>query len=386
MFLLPVQMRGCSHETTASDVVGRLRLPAAAVDACLDELRRDGVPAVLLSTCHRSELYWWGDADLTSWFESRVMAHGDGSALVEHLEADLAVRHLFEVTAGMRSARFGEPEIMRQVRTAWLTAQAAKATNSLLDTIFQRALEAARHIRIAIGTDADPTLGARVRDAVLARAPCAGHAPPLELLLIGAGDVARGLLEAVADAALRTRMRVSLTSRSDRSASRLAAAFGVTVVPWVARDLAISSAEVVVFAVQASTPLIAGSLARELTAARSAPALWLDLGVPSNVDARALPPTVEWLGLETIAPRSGRDVVRDRRARASLQRELARFAADMLRRRLGARITMLEAHATTVARAALSTSGELTWSAASADAMARRVTQALLREITDLSA
>ncbi len=58
-------MVGCSHETSAADVVGRLRMPAIMVDACLAELRAQGVPAVLLSTCHRTELYWWGEDDLS---------------------------------------------------------------------------------------------------------------------------------------------------------------------------------------------------------------------------------------------------------------------------------------------------------------------------------
>ena len=169
MFLLPLQMVGCPHESSASDVVGRMRTPAAVVARHLAEFSRDGVAAVLLSTCHRTELHWWRDIDMTAWFDTHVVPRGCGPASVEQRDPDFSVRHLFAVTSGMRSARCGEPDIMLQVRTAWTAAQDAHASHSLLDAIFCRALQAARHIRLAIGTDADPALGARVRDMVVSQ-------------------------------------------------------------------------------------------------------------------------------------------------------------------------------------------------------------------------
>ena len=354
MFLLPVQMVGCSHETSAADVVGRLRMPAVLVDTCLAQLRVRGVPTVLLSTCHRTELYWWGEDDLSVWFESQLLLRGNGAVELERREADLAVRHLFSVTAGMRSARFGEPEIMQQVRTAWMAAQLAGTTSTLLDTVFRRALEAARHIRLAIGSDADPSLGARVHDVLVTHlaAGAVGSLSPREVLIVGAGDAARGVIETLVQPALRTTLRVAVTSRSDSSAARLAATVGAMVVPWADRDAAIRSAAAVVFAVQSSTPLIDGALAGSLTGGCSRRALWIDLGVPANVDATALPPQVDYFGIDMLAPQSRRDLTRDRRVNAALQRELARFAGDMQRRRLGARISVLEARAATVARAA----------------------------------
>ncbi len=385
MFLLPVQMVGCSHQTSDPQAVGRARLSAAGVETALHSLTASGTAAVLLSTCHRTELYWSGDADLLPWFEEHVTSRSATPVHVERREADLAVRHLFSVASGMCSARFGEPEILRQVRTAWITAQSADASDPLLDTVFRRAVEAARHIRLAIGADADPSLGARVRDEVLARGSRA-DGRLLDVLLVGAGDAARGVLETLTEASLRSRVRVSLTSRSDDRAARLASAFGASVVPWQMRDAQITSADAVVFAVQSSTPLIDAAAARRLMALRESKALWIDLGVPVSVDPHALPATVELMTLETLAPHSRRDVARDRRALMALQRELARFAADTQRRRIGSNILALEARASVVARATVKAAANGAWSADAADAVARRVTRALLREIAELSA
>lgn len=367
-------------------------MPAVMVDTCLAQLRVQGVPTVLLSTCHRTELYWWGEDDLSVWFESQVLMRGNGAVELERRDADLAVRHLFSVTAGMRSARFGEPEIMQQVRTAWMAAQLAGTTSTLLDTVFRRALEAARHIRLAIGSDADPSLGARVRDALVTHLAAGevGSLSPREVLIVGAGDAARGVIETLVQPALRSTLRVAVTSRSDASATRLAATVGAMVVPWADRDAAIRSAAAVVFAVQSSTPLIDGALAGTLTDGCSRRALWIDLGVPANVDATALPPQVDYIGIDLLAPQSRRDLIRDRRVSAALQRELARFAGDMQRRRLGARISVLEARAATVARAAMEASTGAAAGIAGrenpADMLARQVTRLLLRELSELSA
>lgn len=378
-------MVGFSHETSEAAYVGQRRLSATQVDAHLAALRTDGASVVLVSTCHRTELYWWGDVDLVPWFEQHVAGRDTSAVHLERREADLAVRHLFAVTAGMRSARYGEPEIMRQVRAGWQRAQAADASHTLLDAVFRRALEAARHIRHAIGDDADPSLGERVCDAIISRQKASPSAE-LRVLVVGAGDAARGVLDAI------TRHRgagtlacsVQVTSRTDDSAARACVGRDATLVPWQMRDRALRDADVAVFAVHASAPLIDAHTTSVLTRYRTTPALWLDLGVPSNVASEALPDAVQWIGLDMLAPRSEHDTSRNRRAHAALQRELARYASDMQRRHLGARLPHLEARAASIARAALGAHAGA--DADSADALARQVTRLLLREMSALSA
>ncbi len=391
MFLLPLQMIGCSHETSPADQIGRMRLPSALVEKLLEELRDAGTNAVLLSTCHRTELYWWGDADLSPWFAAQVVPRAGGPMVIERREADLAVRHLFSVASGMRSVRFGEPEILRQVRSAWSIAQSVRDADAQLDSIFARAMEAARHIRLAIGSDADPALATRIREAIVARRESfvsAGRMAPLEILVVGAGDAARGVLEAIAlPSILATgQWTIRVTSRSNVRGARLAQSFAIRSTPWEKRDDGLRTADVAIFAAQTSTPLIDAGLAARIGDDAAHEKLWLDLGVPANVDARQLPVSVEWVGLDALAPRSVHDAVRDRRATVALQHELARFATAMQRRRIGARIPAIEEHAATVARAALASTAVQQGTRDSADAVARQVTRLLLRELSEMSA
>src|SRR5688572_2846450 len=47
-----------SHRTAALDELERLAFAPAARSALLRRLRERGIPAVVLCTCHRTELYW----------------------------------------------------------------------------------------------------------------------------------------------------------------------------------------------------------------------------------------------------------------------------------------------------------------------------------------
>ncbi len=413
MFLLPFHLIGCAHDQNDVEQLGRARILPAQLDDALASLREAGAPVVLISTCHRTELYWWGEADLAPWFHAHLASRGVANmTLVQH-RADLAVRHLFAVSAGMRSVRFGEPEILGQVRRAWRASQGAGVTNSGLDGIFRRAVDAARHIRTAIGSQASESLGMRVHEAVrdlrISRpahdtAEPTFEARPSRVMVVGSGDAARSVLEAFTGHGSEGESELFITSRTDPRAEALARelntkAVPVHAVPWSTREPHMAAADVVIFAVHSITPILSGAHAGALFAARSAPAIWVDLGVPPNVsDVDLLPEAVQLVDLAWLALHSGDDAARARcasqgdmqaRAHLALQRELARFADEMHRRRVGSRLASIEQRAVDAARAALESHAPGVGHAGvqqAADVLARQVTRLLLRELTALSA
>lgn len=384
MFLLPFHVVGCAHDSTRADVVGQLRPDPLRQRALLRELAAEGVEAVLLATCHRTELYWWGDHDLEPWFETNIVgAHRHEVVLARH-DADLAVRHLFGVAAGMHSVRFGEPEILGQVRQAWLTARDAGAVHGELDGVFRHAVDAARHIRSAIGDEVDGTLGDRVvaRLASFVKHEAARSGEPLPVLVVGSGDAARGVLDAMARAELP--VQVGITNRTVSRAHTVAVTHGAEVIDWDHREQVMEEARVVIFAIHASTPLLRGEALDALSAGGPA-RLWVDLGVPGAVDpaVSVLPETraawsragLEFVTLDELSQDVGaeRRAQRSRKATWALQLELARFARATHRHALGARLGALEAQAVAVATSQ---------SEVSRDEVARRVTRLVLRELT----
>lgn len=382
MFLLPFHIIGYTHESNPAEQVGCIRLSAERIDAALGELHRREIAAVMLSTCHRTELYWWGDAELDEWFGNRVLEGRADKLRLDRADADLAVRHLFAVAAGMKSARFGEPEILGQLRRTWGAARAIGTSHGELDSAFRHAIDAARHIRSAMGSDADPSLGERVRAQLIAHAESrfdGTASAPMRVLVIGSGEAARGVLEALRRQPLPM-AALALTSRTDARAAALASTFGVRMVPWSERESAMTEADAVVFAVHVTSPLVGAETAMAAQS-RNGRALWIDLGVPGAVATGFTSPSVQLVSLahiEAPSPANAEQLpsfhdARLRRATLSLQQELARYARATHRHQLGARLGTLEAEAVAVAAG----HGDVPV----ADVV-RRVTRLVLRELT----
>ena len=93
-----------------------------------------GHSVILLSTCHRVELYGFGIMpDL-------------GTRL--HVETGVqAVRHLMRVAAGLESAIIGEDEVLHQVRDAFARARARPSLDGRLQRLFETAIASGRRAR-----------------------------------------------------------------------------------------------------------------------------------------------------------------------------------------------------------------------------------------------
>jgi glutamyl-tRNA reductase len=376
MFLLPFHVVSCSHEHNEHDLIGRLRLTPERLEQALTTLQGQGANAVLLSTCHRTELYWWGEDDLAAWFHDTLVrrVRGGEGLFVDRADADLAVRHLFAVTAGMRSARFGEPEIAGQLKRAWQSAHDVGMAQGPIDRLFRQAIDASRHIRGAMGTDADPSLGKRVRDCIARQVGASRDARPREVLVVGSGDAARTVLEALRQEPVAG-VRATVTSRTDARAEALAQAFGVPVAPWASRDDAVATADVVVFAVHVTSPMVGGVTQALALPRRANRALWIDLGVPGAIAVGFAAPGIEVVTLDQLEDAAAPAIreARARRAGIALQQELARCARETHRVQLGQRLGALEEQAVAFATA----HGD-----EPADEVARRVARLVLRELT----
>jgi hypothetical protein len=122
---------GLNHQTAPVGLRERVAFDAAALPAALSSLR--GLPDVsevaVLSTCNRTELYAIAEDGqvLGTW----LAAHAEGldGYLYRHSDAD-AVRHLFRVATGLDSMVLGEPQILGQVKEAWVAARESGALGS----------------------------------------------------------------------------------------------------------------------------------------------------------------------------------------------------------------------------------------------------------------
>jgi glutamyl-tRNA reductase len=287
---VPAHIVGVSHHTASLAVREQLALTPAQIGAWLERERRAERSLMVLSTCNRFELYWWGDEDQEA--SLRDLARVQGSSLdaraIYRRDGVPALRHLFLVAAGLDSQVLGEYEILGQVRRAHEQARAAGTTTWQLDAAVAAALTAGRQIRLETGLGKHP---GSVGSAALAQAArCwGGSLESRRILLLGAGEVAEGVIDA-----LGTRAYGSLVvlNRTAAHAEALVTNRTAETASWDALPTELDQADVVIAATAAPQPVLdAPTLAEVMRYRGGRPAVVLDLAIPRNVDpaARDLP-------------------------------------------------------------------------------------------------
>jgi glutamyl-tRNA reductase len=241
---------------------------------------------MVLATCNRMELYWWGDNDQEA--SLHELAHQQGFELdtgaVYRRDGVPAVRHLFLVAAGLDSLVMGEYEILGQLRRAHEQAQAAGTTTWQLDAAVTAALMTGRRVRRETALGRHP---GSVASAALAQAALCwgGSLRQQRLLLVGAGEVAEGVLRGLEWPAYGS---LVIVNRTPDRAEHLSVGPAAEIVPWDALSAELARADVVIAATSAPEPVLeAAALSAALESRGGQPIVVLDLAVPRNVDPLA---------------------------------------------------------------------------------------------------
>ncbi len=147
-----LKVLGLNHTTAPIEVRERFSIGKDAIRRGLENLDGyDGLSeAVVLSTCNRSEIYAVtaaGCEDGVYQFLSDLIGGNVDKNFLYAFDDDACAEHLFEVAAGLDSLILGEGQILSQVKDAYAIAKAAQATNTILNTLFHRAIAAGKRVR-----------------------------------------------------------------------------------------------------------------------------------------------------------------------------------------------------------------------------------------------
>ena len=275
---------GLNHECTSLERTETFALSPEAQETLYANLSLSAdAEVVVLSTCNRTEAYLYGtEADLRQ--AKALLGHGagtqwpEGTAFQERDED--AVRHLLQVTSGLRSVVLGERQIFAQVKAAYERAVDAGGVHSVMHRLFHTAFRAAKRVSsetgLVQGAASVSTAAVEMARQVLST-PDGGGLEDTTVALVGAGKMGRLALEALADESLRS---LTVTNRSPERARDVAASFGGETHPWARRHEAVAAADLALVATGASEPVIHDS-------ALPSPAettLVVDVAMPRNVD------------------------------------------------------------------------------------------------------
>ncbi|MEZ5321532.1 MAG: glutamyl-tRNA reductase [Microthrixaceae bacterium] len=348
----------------------RLSIAPDRLEKYLDDLvARDHVnEAVIVSTCNRTEVVVTAEKFHGAFDELRDflcdLTFLPPEQLSDHLfvahDAD-AVRHLFSVTAGLDSVVVGEHEILGQVRRAWEAAAAHGCVGPELNLLFRHAVEVGKRVRTETSISRSVTSVSHA--AAIMAADALGTLTGRSVAVVGAGSMARGVVDFVAEDAAR----VVIVNRTAERARALAGD-DHEFAPLESLTAELAHADVVLSATSAQEWVLTVDQVAEVMNSRAGrPLLVVDIAMPRDVEpAVAMLDGVTLLDMDALgafvskgrrsrdaaAPAARRiveieverylDAAQARRA-APLVAELHARAADLVSSELARRSSLLDA-------------------------------------------
>jgi glutamyl-tRNA reductase len=277
---------GLNHETAPVAVREALAFRKEGLPEALARVRAQAglEEAVILSTCNRVEVYGRAShscADAVAEFLARYHERRleDIAPHLYRLEGEGAVRHAFRVAASLDSMVMGEPQILGQVKEAYLVAETAGSLGSVLTALRNRSVAAAKRARTetAIGRNAVSISHVAVE---LAR-KIFGDLRDRSVLLVGAGKMS----EVAARQMVRDGARASvLGGRTFEKAEQLAASLGGKAAPFEDLRVELARADIVISGTGAAGVVIRREDVEAAQAARRGrPLFVIDIAVPRDV-------------------------------------------------------------------------------------------------------
>ncbi len=267
---------GATHRTAPLGMRERLALSAANETALVAELAAwPGLGEfVILNTCNRVEIYGVAANPTLRARVAAAFCARQGFALEDFARVRLeltgreVVTHLLEVASGLDSQMLGENEIFGQVKRAYEAAQTRGSAGPVLNRIFQKAFQAAKHVRSQTAITAGLVSVANV--AVELAASIFGDLGRARVLLLGAGEI--GLKSG---RAFRSRKPAALTVASRRleHAQEVAAELGAVALAFETAVASLAEFDVVVCSTAAPTTVISPAMVAAAMARRPAAVL-----------------------------------------------------------------------------------------------------------------
>ena len=280
---------GATHQNAPLEV--RERLALSSEGAIRDDLAAvAGLRELaVLCTCNRVEFYGVGSGDgaADSVQAAYCARQRFDVAEFERIRIKLTGRdaalHLFEVASGLDSQLLGENEIFGQVKEAYAAAQACGSTGAVLNRLFQKAFQAAKHVRTSTGIGSGRVSVANV--AVDLAASIFGSLAVAKVLVLGTGEIGEGTARAFRS---RGAAELAVAGRTPERAAEVAAALSAETVPFGDRDSSLAHYDIVVCSTAApSAVLSAAAIAAAMRRRPARPLLVIDLALPRDVEASA---------------------------------------------------------------------------------------------------
>ncbi len=243
---------------------------------------------VILSTCNRTEIYYFADGlshkkgslSVIELLHEFKQVEGNHAELFYQHKGAEAVKHLFRVISGMDSVVIGEDQIVSQVKDAYLFCTENALTDAVLMRLFQKSFEASKRVR----TDTKVQKGATSISyvAVDLCAKIYTDLPERTVMIIGSGETGALAYQKMKKKGVT---KAYITNRTFSHAVALTAELGGEPVPFESFKHYLPLCDIVIVATGAQNYLITKQDVEDSLLKRDNNCqIFIDLSVPRNVD------------------------------------------------------------------------------------------------------
>lgn len=271
-------MAGMDYNLATIEVRERFSFTKPVIEEIYKKLknREDIYGSVLISTCNRTELYLsCDDLDSINPFEvlCEIMDFSFEKYKSYHImkSGDDAIRHLCELSCGVKSQIWGEDQIITQVKNSITAAREYGAVDSFLEVLFRNAVTSAKKVKTTLKlSSTENNISYKALNIIKSDNSIKN------VLVIGNGEIGRLTATILSQNGYNTTM----TLRQYRYGANIVPT-GVDTVNYIERYEKLESMDAVVSATL--SPHYTIEFAR-LCENKSYPKIFIDLAVPRDID------------------------------------------------------------------------------------------------------
>lgn len=289
---MSITILGVNHKTAPLSLREKIAFPNEIVDKALYSLYQHPLVegCVIVSTCNRTEIYlsYEHDTDFLKLKQSVEIWLGQFHHVdiaqyqnaIYLYEGQQAVEHLMSVASGIDSMIIGEPQILGQVKAAYMQAQKNHCLSLTLEKLFQKIFHVAKTVR------SETNIGANTASVAYAACLIARNlftdTPQLNVMLVGAGETIELISRYLKPHGFN---HVIVANRTREKALKLASLIDAEIIslPDIANRL--KDVDIVISSTASPLPIIGkGMVERTLVARNNRKMLFIDLAVPRDVE------------------------------------------------------------------------------------------------------
>ncbi|PLR85003.1 glutamyl-tRNA reductase [Bacillus canaveralius] len=280
---------GLNYKTAPVEIRERLTFNEPDLGEAMKALKekKSILENVIISTCNRTEIYavvdqlhtgrYYIKEFLSQWFG---IEQNEFSPFLFIYEQDGAVEHLFKVSCGLNSMILGETQILGQVRSSFLLAQAENTIGTVFNQLFKQSVTVAKrgHAETDIGANAVSVSYAAVE---LAK-KIFGSLENKHVLVLGAGKM--GEL-AIQNLHANGASKVTVINRTFEKAANLANRFSGQAKTLQELQCALIDADILISSTGANGFVVTKEQMLQVEKMRKGkPLFMVDIAVPRDLD------------------------------------------------------------------------------------------------------